>query len=94
MGHLPKGDKVAMFYVYFLKSQKNNDLYVGSTEDVGKRVSLHNTGKVKSTQFYRPWQLMGFEPYDTRSEAMKMERFFKTGQQKELLKVKYGAVAK
>jgi len=76
--------------VYFLQSLKNNDLYVGSTEDVEKRVALHNAGKVKSTKAYRPWKLLDFEEGESRSVAVKRERFFKTHQQKEILKKKYG----
>lgn len=84
-----------MFYVYFLRSLKNDDLYVGSTEDLENRLYLHNAGKVKSTKFYKPWKLLGYEKCETRSDAVRMEKFFKTGQQKELLKVKfYGTVAK
>jgi putative endonuclease len=78
-----------MFYVYFLKSLKNNDLYVGSCEEINKRLLNHNKGKVKSTKGYRPWKLVGFEMYNTRSEAMLQEKFFKTGQQKEILKKRY-----
>ena len=80
------------YFVYFLVSEKNNDLYVGSTEDVKKRVGLHNAGKVKSTKAYRPWRLLGFERYESRSEAVKRERFFKAHQQKEILKKKYGLI--
>lgn len=78
-----------MFYVYFLKSLKNSDLYVGSCEYLDTRVAQHNAGRVKSTKGYRPWKLLGFEQYETRSEAVRMEKFFKTGQQKEFLKKKY-----
>ncbi|OHA73823.1 MAG: hypothetical protein A2940_01375 [Candidatus Wildermuthbacteria bacterium RIFCSPLOWO2_01_FULL_48_29] len=78
------------YFVYFLQSLKNNDLYVGSTEDVEKRVALHNAGKVKSTKAYRPWKLLDFEEGESRSVAVKRERFFKTHQQKEILKKKYG----
>lgn len=83
-----------MYYVYFLKSSGNNDLYVGSTSNLEKRFALHNAGKVKSTSFYRPWELLGYETFDSRSEAVKREMFLKTGQQKEILKQKYGLVAK
>ena len=83
-----------MYYVYFLKSLKNGDLYIGSTEDVNNRLKKHNDGKVKSTKFYRPWQLLDIETYNTRSEAVRRERFLKNHQQKEILKKKYGAVAK
>jgi len=78
------------YFVYFLQSLKNNDLYVGSTENVEQRLTLHNTGKVKSTKAYRPWKLVGFKECKSRSEATKQEKFFKTGQQKEILKKKYG----
>jgi len=78
-----------MYYVYFLKSLKNNDLYIGSTENIQKRLIRHNSGKVRSTQYYRPWRLLGFEEFENRSEAVRRENFLKTGQQKELLKKKY-----
>ena len=86
-----------MYYVYFLQSLVNNDLYVGSTENIENRVKLHNAGKVRSTKAYKPWVLLGFREYSSRSDAVKQERFFKSHQQKELLKKKYninGAVAK
>ena len=73
---------------------KNGDLYVGSAENVEKRLIEHNLGKVISTKGYRPWELLGKEGFSTRSEAFRREMFYKTGQQKELLKKKYGGVAK
>ena len=82
------------YYVYILKSYKNGDIYVGSTSNVDNRVRLHNAGKVKSTKFYRPWQLLECKTFETRSEAVKQEKFLKTHQQKEIIKKKYGAVAK
>ena len=81
-----------MFYVYFLKSLKNGDLYIGSCENLDIRLKRHNTGKVRSTQFYRPWQLLGHEVYNSRSEAVRQERFLKTGQQKEQLRKKFGLI--
>lgn len=83
-----------MYYVYFLKSLKNNDLYIGSTDSIERRLAQHNGGRVKSTKFYRPWELLDYESYPTRNEAVRRERFLKTGQQKEILKRKYGLVAK
>ena len=83
-----------MFYVYFLKSLKNNDLYVGSTENLKKRLLSHNTDKVKSTKYYKPWELLDYEIYNSRGEAVKREIFLKTGQQKEILRKKFGLVAK
>lgn len=83
-----------MYYVYFLKSLRNDDLYIGSCADLNKRLKRHNNGLVKSTKAYRPWKLLGCEEYKTRNEAIKRERFLKSGQQREILKKKYGQVAK
>ena len=81
-----------MFYVYFLKSTVNGHIYVGSCEDIQKRLLRHNAGQVKSTKAYKPWILLGYGVVATRSEAMAKEKFYKTGQQKELLKMKYANV--
>ncbi|MBI4709023.1 MAG: GIY-YIG nuclease family protein [Candidatus Portnoybacteria bacterium] len=83
-----------MYFVYILRSLKNYYIYIGSTEDVCNRLNLHNRGRVKSTKAYRPWQLLEKQEFNTRSEAVKRERFLKTHQQKEILKKKYGQVAK
>ena len=77
------------YFVYFLLSEKNNDLYVGSSGDLESRVKAHNAGKSKSTKAYRPWKLLGYERYVTRSEAMQREKFLKSHQQKDLLRKKY-----
>ncbi|MDI6821210.1 MAG: GIY-YIG nuclease family protein [Patescibacteria group bacterium] len=68
-----------MYNVYILKSSKNGDVYIGSTNNLGKRILLHNVGKAKSTQFYRPWQLLTNETFTTRSEATCREKFLKGG---------------
>lgn len=83
-----------MYFVYFLQSLKNGDLYIGSTEDVENRLKVHNSGKVKSTKTYRPWKLLGSEEFKTRSEAFRREHFLKSGQQKEILRKRFGLVAK
>lgn len=87
------------YYTYVLISLINNDIYIGSTENLYKRIELHNNGMVKSTKGYKPWKLLEYHEFNLRNEAVKKERFLKTGQQKELLKKKYkesdtGAVAK
>lgn len=82
---------VMSYFVYILKSLKNSDFYIGSTEDVSRRIAMHNQGKVKSTQYYRPWKLLEYQEFGTRSEAFQREMFLKSHQQKEILKVKYKA---
>ena len=81
-----------MYYTYILKSLKNNFIYIGSTENIENRLLRHNSGKVRSTQAYKPWKLMESRIFNTRSEAVKEEIFLKTGQQKELLREKYVSI--
>ena len=81
--------KLNMFYAYVLLSLKSKRIYVGSTEDVENRLLKHNSGKVKSTQFYVPWVIKQVEEYETRAEAVRREMFLKSGQQKELLRKLY-----
>lgn len=42
-----------MWYVYFLQL-KNNDIYVGSTNDLRRRVESHARGDVTSTRANLP----------------------------------------
>ncbi|MBS1553596.1 MAG: GIY-YIG nuclease family protein [Bacteroidetes bacterium] len=67
-----------MFYAYVLRSESTKTHYYGSTEDLGKRLNEHNSGKVKYTKGRRPWALHYFEEYQTRAEATRRERFFKS----------------
>lgn len=60
---------IIMYSVYLLKSLKDNNYYVGYTNNVSKRFRLHNEGKVTSTKNRRPFKLVGFRKYRTRREA-------------------------
>ena len=62
-----------MFYIYILQSLKNGRYYVGSCEDISKRLHRHNSGLVKSTKFYLPWKIVYTEEYKTLIEARKRE---------------------
>jgi len=66
------------FYVYILKSTTYNKRYIGSCEDLRIRLKRHNTGKVKSSKAYKPYNIIYTEEFPSRSEAVKRERFFKT----------------
>jgi len=62
-----------MFYVYILKSFKDNNLYIGSTNDLKKRFKQHNEGKVFSTKSRRPLQIIYYEAYKSEHDARKRE---------------------
>jgi putative endonuclease len=67
-----------MFYTYVLKSLSTGRHYYGSTSDIKKRLKYHNSGKVRSTKAYRPWEIIYYEIFETKTEAMKRELFFKS----------------
>ncbi|HIA91902.1 TPA: GIY-YIG nuclease family protein [Candidatus Saccharibacteria bacterium] len=77
------------FYVYILKSTKQNRIYIGHTQDVTNRLHRHNSGYVKSTQPYRPWILLELHPFKSRNEAVAAEKYFKTSQQREFIKKRH-----
>ena len=58
-----------MFYVYVLKSLRDSDLYVGSTNDLKQRVSEHNSGKVVATKPRIPFKLLYYEAYLAEGDA-------------------------
>lgn len=66
------------FYTYILRSEKDNSYYIGSTSSIENRLKYHNKGKVRSTKYRRPWQLVYKEEYPTLKEAMKRERQIKS----------------
>jgi len=66
-----------MFYVYFLKSLRDDKLYFGSTNDLRRRLSDHNTGKVLSTKARRPFELRYYEAYAEEGEARHREASLK-----------------
>ncbi len=66
-----------MFYVYVLGSLKDKDLYIGSTNDLKRRVIEHNSGKVLSTKNRAPFSLLYYEAYTTEGEARDREASLK-----------------
>lgn len=62
-----------MYFVYLLKSLKDDKHYIGQTDNVDNRLYEHNSGKVTSTKYRRPLILVGYKEFKTRSEAMNFE---------------------
>ena len=57
------------YYIYLLKSLKNNTYYIGSTSNLDSRLDTHNSGKVKYTSRNRPYVLIGYETSKTSKDA-------------------------
>jgi len=66
-----------MFYVYILKSLKDNQLYIGSAVDLKKRISEHQSGRVFATKYRLPLSLIYYEAYPQEFMARKREKQLK-----------------
>ncbi len=67
----------SMFYLYIIKSKITSSYYIGHTKDVHRRLEYHNAGYNKSTKRHLPWELVYYEEYSTRSEAVGRRKLYK-----------------
>ena len=75
------------FVVYILFSEKHNKTYVGFTSNLIERFKSHNyLSKKGFTIKFRPWEVIYVAFFTTKSEALKREKFFKTGKGREFIK--------
>ncbi|MEI7513107.1 MAG: GIY-YIG nuclease family protein [bacterium] len=77
-----------MYYIYVLECA-DKTLYVGSTNDIQKRLHTHNNSKQGAhyTKIRRPVILKYSESFETKSEAMKRECAIKKLTREEKLKL-------
>ncbi len=73
------------FCVYVLKCS-DNSFYIGQTNDLERRIEEHKKGKVSWTSKHLPIELIHWEYYHTREEAVDREQKLKTGFGRKWLK--------
>jgi len=64
-----------MYYVYILRTSSNT-LYTGQTNDLEKRLKEHKNKSTRSAKYIRYFSffdLVYFEEYETRKEAIQRE---------------------
>ena len=66
-----------MFFLYILYSEKLDRYYVGSTEDISKRLERHNSAKVSATKYGLPWVVKYSENFASRTQAVNRELYIK-----------------
>ncbi|MCH7771648.1 MAG: GIY-YIG nuclease family protein [Bacteroidetes bacterium] len=75
-----------LYYVYVIES-KEGFIYKGMTDNLEKRLVEHNN---KTLSFWTKrgtnWKLIYNEEFDNKTEALKRERWLKTGVGREYLK--------
>jgi len=71
--------------VYILKSAKNGRYYIGSTNDLERRLVEHNSGKIKSLRNIRPLIVVFKKQFKYIEEARKVEQRLKKFKNKNIL---------
>jgi predicted GIY-YIG superfamily endonuclease len=70
---------LSMYYTYILRSSKSHIFYYGSTKDLKRRLTPHNSGQVKSTKSHAPWKLVWYGAFETKKQAKDFEIYLKRG---------------
>lgn len=66
-----------MYYVYVLKSEKDDKLYIGYTNDLKQRLAEHNSGKSFATAWRIPLSLIYYEAFCSKYDAIEREQQLK-----------------
>lgn len=73
------------YYVYILQSQKDQSYYVGYTQGIKQRLYDHNNGRGRYSSKKALWQLVYWEEYGTKTEAIIREQQIKKWKSKKLI---------
>jgi len=74
------------YYVYVLRSVKDNKFYTGYTENLKSRFEQHSKGSITSTKDRRPLLLVYSEACLSKVDAMHREKYLKTYHGKQFLR--------
>jgi len=76
-----------MHYAYVLKSLRDKKLYLGRSDDLKRRIVEHENGKVDATKNRLPIELIFYEAFKNKSDAIRRENYFKTTKGKRALAI-------
>jgi putative endonuclease len=66
------------YFVYILKSLKDQGYYIGSSSDVQARLRFHNKGLQRSTKSRIPFEVIYVEKFKGEREALIREKQIKS----------------
>ena len=75
-----------MPFTYVLRSANTGQLYTGATSDLKNRLAQHNSDQSRSTKNRGPWELVYWEEFETLTQALRRERYLKTGKGRDEIK--------
>ena len=73
------------YFTYILESLKNGRFYIGQSQNLQKRLDAHNKGYSMYTKKYRPWTLVWYKSFDSRTEAYQLEQKLKAFKSRQKL---------
>ena len=90
MGSIPAETTkyIKMYYTYVIKSEFYDFYYKGHCEFLAIRLKQHNSGLTQSIKSYKPFKIVYYEEFETREEAIKREKYFKSAAGRRFLKTK------
>ena len=80
-----------MYYTYVIENTVGAR-YTGSTDNIDERLATHNDANPEKARFHHatynrgPWKVIFSKKFVTREEAIKFEKFLKTGKGRDWLK--------
>ena len=75
-----------MFFAYVLKSVHHDFFYKGHCQNLEKRLEQHNAGMTESIRPYTPFTIVYAEEFQTESESILREKYFKTAAGRRFIK--------
>ena len=79
-----------MHYVYIIRSLNFPDqIYIGCTNDLQKRLLNHNAGITAHTSKYRPWELIVSLGFKNKECAIEFEKYLKSGSGRAFIKKRF-----
>lgn len=74
-----------MGIVYILQSEVNGRYYIGSTNNLARRLFEHNEGLSKYTSLTRPFKLVFSQKYNSLEQARKIEFRLKKFKRRDII---------
>ena len=66
-----------MYYVYILRNE-SEEKYIGTTENLKKRLSEHNNGETKTTKNNGEYKIIWYCAFTHKSRAYEFEKYLKS----------------
>ena len=76
---------IMSYFLYIIQSDKDGTYYVGSTQDIKDRLARHNQGRSNYTRNRGPWEVVYFEEYSRRVDAVKREKAIKNRKRRDYI---------